>query len=379
MPNLNSNIRLPSFSRKKLLLIGFLFVILLVIPATVFLVQQQQDLRTRATPNTTLSFVPSEQTATVGAKLNFEIWVSPGNNQVNFIKLVINWDATKLSATKESFVLDPASNLSILEGPILSATEDELAVNLSIESDPTKVIQQDTKIGDITFDVIEFSETPTEIAFDNEKVEIRSISGANLDEFSENVYLKNGTPAAVTFQGEGEATPTPTVTEVEEEATPTPTGTESADGEAPSENQAPVCESLVTDTSTEGAAPLTITFTANGSDTDGTIDKITFNFGEGTVEDVTTGGGIGTEIVSVEKAFTYNNAGTFTASALLTDDSGGVSSNSTNCSVTITVSGDSESAEPTPLPATGPTETIIGLGVLGGILFLIGALLFFAL
>lgn len=366
---------MPGFSRKKFLLIGFLFVILLVIPITVFLVQQQQILRSRANPNTTLSFVPSDQTATVGAKVKFEIWVSPGNNQVNFIKLVIKYDSTKLSATKDSFVLDPASNLSILEGPVIGEAGDELSVNLSVENDPTRVIQQDTKIGDITFDVVASSETPTEIAFDDTKVQVRSISGANQDAFNENVFL-NGTSATVTFQGEAEVAPTPTPS-----ISPTPTSTPSGEGATPSQNQAPVCESLITDASTEGTAPMTVTFTADGSDTDGTISKVTFSFGEGTVEDVTSDGGIGTDTVNVQKSFTYNNAGAFTASALLTDDSGGVSSDSESCAVTITVTGgsSSESAEVTPLPPTGPTQTIIGLGALGGILFIIGALLFFAL
>lgn len=369
---------MPSFSRKKLLLIGFLFVILLVIPITVYLVQQQQELQTRATPNTTLSFVPADQIASVGAKVNFEIWVSPGNNQVNFIKLVIKYDSTKLSTTADSFIVDPDSNLSIIEGPVIGASGDEFSVNLSVGSDPTKVIQQDTKVGDITFEVIGTSETPTEIAFDDTKVEIRSISGANQDAYSENIFL-NGTPATVTLEEAAEASPTPTPTI---ETTPTPTSTQSAGSS--SQNQAPVCESLITDRSTEGTAPLSITFTANGSDTDGTISKATFSFGEGTVEDVTTGGGIGTNTVNVQKSFTYNNAGSFTASVILTDGSGGVSSDSSSCAVTLTVTGgsggvSSGSADLTPLPDTGPTETIVGAGILGGILFIIGALLFFAL
>lgn len=370
---------MPSMSRKKLLLIGFLFVILLVIPITVYLVQQQQELQTRATPNTTLSFVPADQTASVGAKVNFEIWVSPGNNQVNFIKLVIKYDSTKLSATADSFTVNPDSNLSVIEGPVIGAAGDELSVNLSVGSDPTKVIQQDVKVGDIIFEVIAPSETPTEIAFDDTKVEIRSISGTNQDAYSENIFL-NGTPATVTIQ-EAQAsaatqTPTPTPTIV---ATPTPTSTQSAGSS--SGNQAPVCESLITDRSTDGAAPLSITFTANGSDTDGTISKATFSFGEGTIEDVTTGGGLGTNTVNVQKSFTYNNQGSFTASVLLTDASGGVSSDSSSCAVTITVTGGSGSgsAEITPLPDTGPRETIVGAGLLGGILFIIGALLFFAL
>ncbi|MBI4098142.1 MAG: hypothetical protein HY426_03805 [Candidatus Levybacteria bacterium] len=380
-----SKLSMPNFSKKKLLLIGFLFIILLVIPLTVYLVGQQQELRSRANPNTTLSFVPAEATASVGAKINFDVWVAPGSNQVNFIKLVVKYDGTKLSATEESFVINPASNLSILQGPVVGEAGDDLSVILSIESDPTKVIQQDTKVGTITFDVTAPSDTPTQISFDDTKIEIRSLSGANQDAFDENVFL-NGVPATLTIQSGGEVTPTPTAEASPSpsptiETSPTPTSTQSAEGATPSDNQAPVCESLVTDRSPDGAAPLSITFTVNGSDTDGTISKATFSFGDGTIEDETTGGGIGTDTVNIQKAHTYNNAGAFTASALLTDDGSGVSDN-TNCTVSVSVtdgSGGQASEAATPLPATGPTETIVGAGLLGGVLFIIGALLFFAL
>lgn len=380
LPNLN--LRMPSFSRKKLLLIGFLFVILLVIPITVYLVRQQA-LQSKPIPNTTLSFVPSDQTASVGTKVNFEIWVSPGNNQVGFIKLVVKYDSTKLSATEDSFSLNPASNLSVIEGPVIGAAGDELSVNLSV--DPAEVIKQDTKIGDITFDVISSSVTPSEIAFDDTKVEIKSISGTKQDA-GENIFL-SATPATVTFQETEEIEPTlaPQVSTPAAALSPAPVSTDSA-GAFAAGNLPPVCESLITDRSTDGTAPLSIVFTANGLDTDGTVNKATFSFGEGTVEDVTTGGGIGTNAVNIQKPFTYNNEGNFTASVLLTDSSGGVSSSSASCAVSILVSGisaggieSSESAQITPLPPTGPTQIIIGLGILGGVLFLIGALLFFAL
>ncbi|MBP9716496.1 MAG: hypothetical protein KBD51_00990 [Candidatus Levybacteria bacterium] len=388
----------PTFSKKKLLLLGFLLVILLVIPVTVFLVQQQQNLQSQANPNTTLSFVPPDKTAAVGEKIDFDIWISPGNNQVNFVKLVIKFDATKLSTETEYFKLNPASNLSILEGPIIGDEGDSMSVILSVENDPTKVIRADVKIGTISFDTLDVADPPTEISFDDQQVQIRSINGANQDAFNENVFL-NGTPATLTIQGDPDVTPdpnatltptitgalTPTITSAATPTlTPTPTSTTSGEGAAPSTNQAPVCESLITDRSPDGTAPLSITFTATGSDTDGTISKVTFSFGDGTVEDVTTGGGIGTDTVNVQKSFTYNNANSFTASALMTDDSGDVSSDSSSCAVTVTVSdGDGtvttvDSGDATIAP-TGPTQTLFGIGAIGGLLFIVGALLFFAL
>ncbi len=373
LPNFNFG----SFSKKKLLLLGFLFVILLVIPLTVYLVQQQQEIRGRANPTTTLSFTPPEDTATVGAKVKFDIWISPGENQVNFIKLVLKYDSTKLQATAESFELDPASEFGIIQSPEIGADGDELSVVLSI-SDSTKVVTEDQKIGSVAFDVISPSDTPTQISFDEAQIQIRSVGGA--DALDKNMFL-SGTPAKVTIlEEEVSPTPTPSVT-LTPTLSPTPSSTPSGDGATPSENQSPVCQTLNTDRSNSGTSPYSLTFTATGSDTDGTISKVTFNFGDGPVEDVTTGGGIGTSSVSLSKAHTYNNAGTFTATSILTDDRGGTS-DSYACSATITVDGGSGTGtggSVTPLPATGPSETIVGAGVLGGILFLIGTLLFFAL
>lgn len=362
---------MPNFSKKKLLLLGFLFVILLVIPLTVYLVQQQQQSQIKANPNTALSFVPASQTATVGGKINFDVLVAPGNNQVNFIKLVLKYDSTKLQATEKSFTIDPASNLSVLQGPTVGTNS--LSVVLSVQNDPTKVIQQNTKIGSVTFDVIAASDTPTKVSFDSNQIQIRSINGANQDGFNENVFL-SGAPAEVIIQTEG-PTAEPTVTPT---LTPTPTSTPGATT-TPSDNSSPICQSLAIDRETTGTAPYSVTFTATGNDSDGTIDKVTFNYGDGPVEDVTTGSGIGTDSVSLPKAHTYQSSGSFTATALLTDNNAGLS-DTTTCSVAMTISGGGSTTETvTPLPPTGPSSTIIGAGALGGILFLIGALLFFAL
>lgn len=351
-------------------MLGFLFVTLLVIPLTVYLVKQQQEIRTRAEKSTTLSFSPTEDSAAVGAKVKFDVFISPGTNQVNFIKLVLKYDSTKLTATKESFEIDPNLPFTIIQDPAIGPNGDELSLVLSNSNDLTKVIQQDTKLGTVTFDVKAGPSTTTEISFDPNQIQIRGVEG----DPSQNVFLE-GKPATVTILG-GEISGTPTVSP---QPSISPTPTPSGDGVTPSENQAPVCQTLNIDKGASGNAPYSITFTVNGTDADGAINKITFNFGDGPVEDVTSGGGIGTNSVSLPKAHTYQNGGTFTASALLTDDRDGIS-NSSSCTVTITVSGGATgTSQVTPLPATGPSKTIVGAGVLGGILFLIGTLLFFAL
>ena len=79
------------------------------IPITIFLVQQQLKTTTEATPNTTLAFIPDNATASVGEAIDFDIRMSPGSNLVSFVKIVIKFDPTKISADETSFIVNPAS------------------------------------------------------------------------------------------------------------------------------------------------------------------------------------------------------------------------------------------------------------------------------
>ena len=374
-------------------------MVVIAIPITIFLVQTQLQTRTQATPNTTLAFSPATQSVDIGSDVTFDILMSPGNNQVNYVKLVIKYDSTKLTASESSFTVNEASGLSILQGPVMGS--DTISVALSVGSDPTKVIQTDANIGSITFNVIGGSALPTDVTFDP-TTEIRSINGANDDAYNENVFL-SGTPGSVTILG-GEdtgTTPTPTPTlEASPSATPTPAGN--------GLSEIPVCSSIGLDVAAAGIAPYTINFTVSGTDIDGTIETVSFDFGDDYYEDVTSGGGISTDTVDVTLAHTYDTPGDYTVSVILTDDTGETSdTNSCTTAVTITDeygntdTGTTDTTDntdttdttqtPTPtmeeayndltptLAPTGPTETIVGIGALGGVLFLIGALLFFAL
>lgn len=368
-------------------------MVIIAIPITIFLVQQQLQTRTQATPNTTLSFTPGTQSAEVGEDVTFGILMSPGNNQVNYVKLVIKYDSTKLTANESSFTVNEASGLSILQGPVMGA--DTISVALSVGSDPTKVIQTDTNIGSVTFNVTGGSALPTDVTFDS-TTEIRSINGANDDAYNENVFL-SGAPASVTILGGEEISPTPTI----EVLSPTPVATVSVsptpevEEDDESLSEIPICSSIGLDVAASGIAPYTITFAVSGTDIDGTIEMVSFDFGDGAFEDVTSGGGISSDTVDVTLAHTYEFTGDFIVSVILTDDTGETSdTNSCTTNVTITDefgntdSDDEEDVEDTEevyneltptLAPTGPTETIVGIGALGAVLFVIGTLLFFAL
>ena len=374
------------FSGKKIFLLGFIVVLLVAIPLTVYLAQQQQKTNSGAAPSTTFTLVESGKTnsdvsTTVGQDVNFDIMVNPGSNAVGFVSFNLSYDGTKLATDGAGLVPNIATGLpNVASGPIYSTNN--VSITLSVGASPQNSLTVPTKIATITFKAISSTEgTPTQITFQNGQ----AMSTSGESSCNENV-LSSTIPANVTI-GTGNITPTvtfaPTVTQVPT-ATPVPTITQAA-------NQLPICSSLTVDTSS-GSAPLAVNFTAAGTDPDGTVSKATFNYGDGTVEDVAQGTGIGTNSVSIVHAHTFNAGGTFSANVVFTDNSGGVSTPS-SCTQTITVAGGTvqptviaatsvpppPSVMPTALPPTGPGDQIMAVGALGGILTVVGFVLLFAL
>jgi len=270
---------------------------------------------------------------------------------------------------------------SVLEGPVY--TPGKISVTLSVGPDPTKSIQTKAKAATVTFKAIaNTSGAPTLVSYG---ASTQALSIGSNDQASENV-LSSSTPATIVIGGAaGPTVPIPTeVPSPTAVITPAPTEVPTPAPTSPATNQAPACSSLTVDKST-GFAPLAINFTANGTDGDGTISKVTFNFGDGQVSDVTTGGGIGTASVSAQTAHTYNSGGTVTASAIMTDNANGVS-DSSSCKQTITVNATSSAtptiigASPAPTIApTGSTEVAIGIGAAIITFVLGGGFLFFFL
>ena len=366
------------FSGKKLILLGFVIVLLVAIPLTVYLAQQQQKTRSSAAATTILSLEKSPQTVAVGDRVSLDVMVNPEQNFVSWVKFTISYDPTKLSVAQDGLAVN-TNAVTTFEEPTYGPST--ISVAVATGGDQTRVIQSTTRIATITFTALAPTETaPTQVTFGSDT---EVLSSAPTDTAKENV-LANRNPASITITGEAtpSASPTPTPTPSPTEA-PTPTPTIAV------ANQNPVCTSLGSEGIASGAAPLAVNFTAIGNDADGTVSKVTFNFGDGTVNDVTEGGGIGTASVNSVANHTYNSGGTFTATAILTDNAGGVSTTE-NCTQVITVSGEAATATPTPtieplstpvptLEPTGPSETIMTIGALGAILTVIGAVLLFAL
>lgn len=397
-----------SLSPKKLILLGLGVILLIAIPLTVFVVQKQQQTRSNASPSTNLSFLDtatqtpttatSPKTVSVGDTVSFDVVMNPGTNVVGGLTLIINYDSTKLAVSGQGITPNTAVMGNLL-GDIKN-TAGQISVSFSPAAvDPTKAITQTTTIGTVTLKALATTDvgTPTQIKFDTNTIVVPIGSG----DTNSNV-LAGSSPAFVAITEQGTISPTvtpvpsittqptvtprpsisPTPTVAATTPTPTTQATVIPTPTTTAANQIPVCSSLTIDVPAAGTAPYTVNFTATGTDSDGTIGKVSFNFGEGAVQDVTSGGGIGTNSINVPASHIYSSAGTFTASAVLTDNSSGVSA---ACSQTITVTGgnlaeggatQAPTVQPTATPslaATGPGQAIIGIGVLGIVFTIIGA------
>jgi hypothetical protein len=362
-------------SMKKVLLIGFILVLLIAIPVTVFLLQQQSKTKSGATAATTISILPATQTVKVGDTVALTVKVDPtSTNLVSFVKFTINYVGTKLS-------VDPTNGF-VVSGPLTPTKNvtygtNSISVTLSANGNAQSVIQTPTTIGTITFKALETTDAPTQITFGSDT---QVLSLGSTDQFNENV-LSSANPANISIIAGVEVSPTPTVT-AEPTATP--------------QTIAPTCTSLTADT-TSGTAPVSTNLTVVGSSSNSTISKVTFNFGDGQTQDITASGGIGTNAVNVLQSHSYASAGTFQAKAVLTDANNAF--NNATCSVTITVAGTTtasatttvvaaaptatptpiqEIAQPSAMPNSGPAD-LIKIGGLGGIITLIGAVILFAL
>lgn len=321
---------MSSFSGKKLLLLGFVVVLMVIIPLTVYLVQQQQKLSAGAEKASSLSFVvPSELSSTITKPTDlatFEVWLDPSTNQVSFVKLAINYDATKLSVN--TFPPDAANFPTVLQPA--DKGNGKATVTLSVGTSPENIIKIRKRVATISFNALQTATAgQVPVTFDSE-TQVLSIGAG--DQFNENVLQSSpGTSVTIAQSAVGGPAASPS-------------------------NQVPVCTSSTVDKGTTGTAPYAINLQAAGTDSDGTITKVNYDWGDTQTENITEGFGIGTNSVNITKNHTYNNGGAFVATVKFTDNLGGVSTVG-SCTKTFNITGPSASPTPTSAPSAGGTGT----------------------
>lgn len=401
-------------SKKSIILLGVIVTLLIAIPITLYFLQQQQETRSQAAPATTLTLTSSAPSIDVGETFTVDVTINPNTNLVNTIQLDISYDATKLETKSEDVRKTSTFTMPELE----PATVSNGTISVVYQASPgnlEQIIQTQQKIVTITFKALAPA-TSTQIAL---TPQTSVLSYADADPSTPEIDYEGGgtgevlqgrTPVSVAILAATGSTPTPTPNGTT--ITPTPTGTSTSNTTpTPTQtqtatptptttqtggasNQSPICTALNLDRTPSGTAPFSITFTALGNDPDDTVSKATFNYGDGPTEDILSSGGLGTNSVNVQKAHTYNNPGTYTASVIFTDGKNAVS-NPASCTQVITVTQASANGgstgggvgapidtQPTSMPvmeSPGPEGAFLGIGIIGILVTIIGGFVLFTL
>ena len=200
---------------KKIVFFIILIVILFAVPISVYLVGQQQELRSRAAPATTLAFNPGSVSKNVGDTFSLDIQIDTGGNNVAVAELHLTYDSSALEAL--SITNGPAAPLIAASGVVGSGTA---SISVRAESS-TKPITGTGTLAIVRFRALGPTTTPVKISFDPATT---FVSG--LGESQPNVLVST-TPATITIQG-AIPSPTPTASNAASPTvtiTPTPTST----------------------------------------------------------------------------------------------------------------------------------------------------------
>lgn len=190
--------------KKKIFAIASILLILIAIPVTVLLVRQQQELRKKAAPATTLAFVPATVSKKVGETFSLDVTIDTGENQVVAAELHVVYDPAKLEA-------QTITNSSLFPNILTSGTVERGAASITVgAASATKPITGTGTIAVVRLKALEKTDTPVTV-----RLAPNTFVGG-IGEGATNV-LVGTSPATVTVTGEGlatvpTATPTPILT-----------------------------------------------------------------------------------------------------------------------------------------------------------------------
>lgn len=345
---------------KKIFLYFSIAILLIAIPATIFLVGKNQEIRKRAAPASTLFIAPSSITKKVGESFSLDIKLDPAANQVGTVQISLEYDPTKLKA-------DDITNGAIAPSILASGKVDQAgiaSIKVGAKSNAEPIREPGT-IAVVTMTAIAATTAPITVKFSAAP----NTYANGFGEGASNVLIgmtpttitilnADGTSASVdnTLVITPSATPLPTLS-------PTPTATPSATPTLANDQVATSAALTITSiTPNENVTTSTPTF--SGKVQPGYIITLTIYSEPQTV------------IVTVDANgnWTYTpqaglENGPHTVTALATDPTTGLTQTAT---VPFVIS-DSQSASESAMPVSGNTSTTFLLLASSILLFFIGA------
>lgn len=259
---------------KKFILIGICILLLGAIPIGIYLVGQNQEIRKKAAPATTLAITPATVQKNIGDAFSMEVTIDTGENQVVAAELHLIYDPIKLE-------METISNGALFPNILASGSIEAGTASITVgAADVKQPIKGSGTVAVIRLKAIAKTDSPTAV-----KLASNTFVGG-LGEGAINV-LAGTTPAIVTITEVQSQTMTPPPAEgLTPTLTPTPTSTASAQNPSPDSPVgslaivAPTNESTATDnkpvihgkaapgttvTVTIYSTPYTVTVTADAS------------------------------------------------------------------------------------------------------------------
>lgn len=197
---------------KKVFIILSILLTLVAIPATVFLAVQQQELRKKAAPATTLAITPSTVTKNVGEEFSVDVKMDTGENAVVAAEVHVTYDATKLEGIS---ITNGAFMTNIIAPGVIEAGTASISVGAVNSVTPAR---GQGNIATIRFKTLAVTTSPISLRIGSTSF----LTGPG--EGTKNLLI-GSSPSTVTIRSSGaaSATPTPTPTQSSTNATPTST------------------------------------------------------------------------------------------------------------------------------------------------------------
>lgn len=225
---------------KKVITILILVLLLAAIPIIVVYNNQQKELRSHATPATTLSFNPGSPSKKANDTFSLDVIVNTGSNTISAAKLMIQADGDKVKITG-------ISAGTFLANTLVDPSFTDTQASITLGSPPTS-----PKQGTGTLATVSFQVTGTS------GVSRVTFTGSQIAGISEQSNVLSQTVPATISIVEPVATPTQTATATNTpQATPTPTPTQSAAANTPTPTPTQTQPSTTTNTGGGSTLPVT--------------------------------------------------------------------------------------------------------------------------
>jgi large repetitive protein len=348
---------------KKILLFVVVGITLLAIPATIFLVGQNQELRKRAAPATTIAFSPSNTTAKQGETFTLEAKVDTADNQIMGAEINVTFDPAALEAVT---ITNGSFAPTILTSGVVEGGTASITVGAANQATP---IKGQGVVAVLKMKALKASPTAISVRFSSDTF----LSA--LGEGTKNVLI-GSTPASVTIlNADGSratadttiTTTTDTTSFASTSATPVPTLIITPSQESSQSGESSASALLITRPINNGNVA-TLNPTISGKAAPGST--ITLTIYSDPLNAVVTADENGNWAYTPQTPLAN---GPHSVVALVMDASGGTQTTTTNF-VVATVGG-SESATESAMPTAGNIETSILIVAVGMLLFISGALL----